>query len=361
MKQSLLKFFILSGMLMGFPMLGVFLADLPVRDFLEFPPETMHVAHAPSSWGVFILFCLIILLGISPLFFCFEWKKPSQKDPWGYAASFPWWGWAGMVLGMVAWIMAWNRFPWFAPLQPHTFTPLWLSYILVINGLTYRQTGSCLMVAAPGYFWGLFPLSAIFWWFFEYLNRFVQNWYYTGAHFNALEYFFFATLPFSTVLPAVLSTTEWIHQGCYLEVKPKTHLVPKRLPPRFFALFILMLSGSGLICIGIWPDVLFPLLWISPLLIILSLQSLMGESQLFSDGHPPDWRRILSATVAALFCGFFWEMWNFYSMAKWKYSIPFVHRFQIFEMPLLGYAGYLPFGLECLVVGQMFEKVLKKN
>jgi hypothetical protein len=34
--------------------------------------------------------------------------------------------------------------------------------------------------------------------------------------------------------------------------------------------------------------------------------------------------------------------------------VPFVHRFQIFEMPLLGYAGYLPFGLECLAVADLF-------
>jgi hypothetical protein len=50
----------------------------------------------------------------------------------------------------------------------------------------------------------------------------------------------------------------------------------------------------------------------------------------------------------------FWELWNSGSLAHWEYTIPFTHRFQLFEMPLLGYAGYLPFGLECLVVVQLF-------
>ena len=63
---------------------------------------------------------------------------------------------------------------------------------------------------------------------------------------------------------------------------------------------------------------------------------------------------MVSAALAALICGFFWEMWNFYSLARWTYSVPLVHRFQIFEMPLLGYAGYLPFGLECAVMGSLF-------
>jgi hypothetical protein len=43
-------------------------------------------------------------------------------------------------------------------------------------------------------------------------------------------------------------------------------------------------------------------------------------------------------------------MWNYYSQAKWIYTVPYVNRFKIFEMPILGYAGYLPFGLECAVV-----------
>ena len=55
--------------------------------------------------------------------------------------------------------------------------------------------------------------------------------------------------------------------------------------------------------------------------------------------------------LAALVCGFFWEMWNYFSLARWTYSVPLVQRFQLFEMPLLGYAGYLPFGLVCAIIG----------
>jgi hypothetical protein len=48
-------------------------------------------------------------------------------------------------------------------------------------------------------------------------------------------------------------------------------------------------------------------------------------------------------------------MWNFFSLAKWEYSIPFVHRYQIFKMPVLGYAGYLPFGLEIATIEKMMN------
>ncbi len=51
-------------------------------------------------------------------------------------------------------------------------------------------------------------------------------------------------------------------------------------------------------------------------------------------------------------------MWNMFSLARWEYTIPFVHALQVFEMPVLGYAGYLPFGLECLAVGDVMQRLL---
>ncbi|MEC7347693.1 MAG: hypothetical protein VYB60_02400, partial [SAR324 cluster bacterium] len=50
--------------------------------------------------------------------------------------------------------------------------------------------------------------------------------------------------------------------------------------------------------------------------------------------------------AGCLICGFFWEFWNFWSYPKWIYQIPFVDFWRIFEMPVLGYLGYLPFALE---------------
>jgi hypothetical protein len=114
----------------------------------------------------------------------------------------------------------------------------------------------------------------------------------------------------------------------------------------------------GLVGVGVWPNYLSPLLWLSPLLIIVSFQELQGENHVLSNIYYGDWRQVISSALAAIFCGWFWEMWNYYSLAKWEYRVPFVHRFQIFEMPLLGYAGYLPFGLACSAVGEILEKMI---
>jgi hypothetical protein len=215
------------------------------------------------------------------------------------------------------------------------------------------------MTDGTRFFLLLFPASAVFWWFFEYLNRFVQNWYYIGVQFSPWPYFWYATLPFSTVLPAVLSTRQyllsanWISRG-YTDVKPI-----KLSCFGTAAGGVLLLSAAGLAGVGVWPNYLFPLLWVSPLLIITCLQTLMKERHIFSQMAAGNWSGAVAAALAAIFCGVFWEMWNYFSLAKWEYSIPLVHRFQIFEMPLLGYAGYLPFGLECAVIGDMLRTLFK--
>ncbi len=348
-------------MLLGLPLLGIVLANFPVQRYLEFPPHSQYVHHAAFSWNVFVGYTLFILCFAIPLFLTIVKSLRQINIKPSPLYTFPWWGWLGVITGMVTWILAWTRFSWFARFQPHTFTPLWLSYILVINAFCKRQTGRCMILDHTRLFLFLFPASAVFWWFFEYLNRFVQNWHYTGVHYDALEYFLYATLSFSTVLPAVLGTRDLMNTFSWVRPGSDNFKPFKSLHPKMSALSALAVSGIGLMCIGVWPDYLFSLLWISPLIIIVSLQTLMGEKHILSEMIAGHWSPVISSAVAALFCGFFWEMWNTYSLAKWKYSIPFVHRFKIFEMPILGYAGYLPFGLECAVIGKMVEQWIRNS
>ena len=58
------------------------------------------------------------------------------------------------------------------------------------------------------------------------------------------------------------------------------------------------------------------------------------------------WDTVLVLFAAGLICGWFWELWNVFSMPKWIYHVPLVNLPKLFEMPLLGYGGYLPFALE---------------
>ena len=348
-------------MLLGLPLAGVLLKGLPLNRYLEFPPQTRYVTHAPFSWPVFWGYVLLILAAVVPLLIRAIRKVGNAKARVLTVYSFPWWGWLGIVSGLIFWVIAWTRLPALGAFQPHTFTPLWLSYIVVINALTYRRKGSCMMLDRPGFFLVLFPFSALFWWFFEYLNRFVQNWYYVGVQFSPQAYFWYATLSFSTVLPAVLGTREWMADCPFIQQGFKDFFRVRIPCPRAVAAMVLTVSGAGLAGIGVRPDLLFPLLWVSPLLIIISLQVLWEEPNMLDRMASGDWRPFMAAASAALMCGGFWEMWNYYSLAKWEYAVPFVQKCMIFEMPVLGFAGYLPFGLECAVIGGIIERLLDRQ
>ena len=46
-------------------------------------------------------------------------------------------------------------------------------------------------------------------------------------------------------------------------------------------------------------------------------------------------------------------------MPKWVYHIPYVGEPKLFEMPVLGYGGYLPFALEVYAVVQMVNLLVR--
>ena len=270
------------------------------------------------------------------------------------ATTFPWWGWITVLWVALSWIFAWTRLDWFIPWQVHTFPLLWFGYIVLLNALTYQRSNQCFLLHRPWFLGQLFFLSSGFWWTFEYLNQFVNNWHYVNLpDTTQLQYFFYTSLSFSTVLPAVLSTYEWLATFPRLTQPFATwHQFPWITNLKSSWIF-LTLGSIGLGLIGIWPTVLFPLLWVCPLCLLVGVQGHGNEFTGFRGLTQGDWRPILLSGLSAFVCGLWWELWNIYSLVHWEYTLPSVHAFKIFEMPILGYAGYLPFGLTCLLVTEL--------
>jgi len=112
----------------------------------------------------------------------------------------------------------------------------------------------------------------------------------------------------------------------------------------------LLAAGLGLGLIGVCPDYLFPLLWVAPLIILLALKIRFKDRHLLNPerGAATGHRCHAGRRYLRLFMGDV----KLLDLVKWHYVIPFVDRFHLFEMPILGYAGYLLFGLEYAVVGE---------
>ncbi|MFQ5380727.1 MAG: hypothetical protein ACE5EF_03755, partial [Dehalococcoidia bacterium] len=338
---------------LGLPLLGAALAGASVDSRLAFPPATDVVEKPGFSWWAA---GPLLVAGIATVAAA-GWRVIAVGRSGDVRPSvdrrFPWWGWVGFALMVVAWTVAWMRPEVLGPLQRHTFTPLWLGYVLTMGGLTFYRAGSCLMVRSPRLVGSLFLLSALFWWVFEYLNRFVQNWNYQGpGEMSGLEYFLMATPPFATVLPAVTVSTELLATWPRLRRAFAVPLPEDAAVARPFGAALIMGSAVGLLGMGAWPDYVFPLVWVAPLLLLSGVSLLRSGRLPFAPCDSGGWP-VLLPCVAALVCGFFWEMWNAGSLAHWEYSVPFVQRWLLFEMPALGYLGYLPFGLECVAVAAL--------
>ncbi|HSE83852.1 MAG TPA: hypothetical protein VLB01_04840 [Thermodesulfobacteriota bacterium] len=268
-------------------------------------------------------------------------------------------GWPGIALVVTFWMLNW-LLP--GPRTHWGFFPLWLGYCLTVDALVFSRKGSSMLTRGPGGYAILFLVSIPAWWLFELLNKYTRNWHYIGGEFlTDLEYAVLASLSFSTVIPAVFGTAElvstfkWIKQikrGPVVKPTPLTLLV-------FFITGWLML-----ILLLAYPTYFFPFLWLSVYFILEPLNVLLKNRSLFEYTTSGDWRPVLALWLGCLICGFFWEMWNFFSYPKWIYDVPFVNFLNIFEMPLLGYGGYLPFALELfalyhLIIGIFGQKDTK--
>ncbi len=264
--------------------------------------------------------------------------------------------WLGLILIILFWILNWSL----NGLRTHWgFFPLWLGYCLTIDGLVYIRKGTSLLKRNVFSYIMLFVISAPAWWLFEFFNHFTQNWLYDGKEFfTDFEYALLASLSFSTVMPAVFGTAElvstfnWIKKrGSGRKLKPTN----KNLST-IFSLGIVML-----VLLLLFPGIFYVFIWISIFFIIEPVNVLLKNKSLLFYTSEGNWKPILSLIIGCLICGFFWEMWNNFSYPKWIYNVPGVNFMHLFEMPLLGYLGYISFSLELYAIYHFIVGIFGKK
>jgi hypothetical protein len=330
--------------------------------FGEFPPQ--KVTDAPGfSWIYFLLMLpgviIISALIIWPKWFGFKGESP-RPGPQS-TVSYPWWMWAGLLVNLFFWGLMWDHGTWAGELVYWSFTPMWWGFILFLDGIVYkRNNGVSLAASKPRLFWISAVISIVAWAYYEYYDYFVlANWYYPHAHdapwsVTLLQIEFLLT--YSTVTPVIF---EWYTLF--------------RTVPGFFERYQngpkWQLNGNSLIAIGavligamvVLPHLLFWVVWIGPFMIMTGVLLNAGIWNPFEDIAKGNWGAGVLIALASMVNGFFWEFWNHGSYATnpesttnpnfWVYDIPYVNVIHLFsEMPLLGYFGYLPFGVVVLQV-----------
>jgi len=262
----------------------------------------------------------------------------------------------GLALVAFFWFASWTHLD---VLGEYAFFPLWLGYILTVDALVAWRKGTSLLLRAPREFLALFALSAPVWWIFEFHNYFLLNWHYLGSHDPSFwEMLLVGTIDFSTVMPAVFETYELICTFTWFERWKNRARVRVSARGLWITMYVAVFLFAGVLFL---PRYFFPFTWVWLFLFVDALNFLRGRASLLEQVSRGDWRNVITLALAGIVCGFFWEMWNIFALPKWYYTVPFVSFAHVFEMPLLGYGGYIPFAWELYAVYHLVTGIWQRS
>ncbi len=248
-------------------------------------------------------------------------------------------------------------------------TPLcWVGYLLLADGLltwlsrrTPRHGWSSPARTRPRRFAVAFVTSVGVWVFFDWVNfSFIHAWDYYGVEPLSLAHVLIAKfVAFGAISPAMFMAAELYQQAGLRRWRGRGLPIGRAWP-------------IAALVVGI-PAFFFPFwvrdpvgclaLWVSVVLVLDPINDSLGAPSLIRDWRAGRFGRTLALMAGGLTCGLLWELWNYWAAAKWTYDLPFLGPFEahkLFEMPLPGFVGFLPFALECWVALQTILLLLDK-
>ena len=244
------------------------------------------------------------------------------------------------------------------------FTPImWSCYILLADAAVLAIRGHSFLHDQPKRFAALALLSIPLWLIFEAYNLRLQNWTYHGVPkawpLAMLGYGW----SFATITPGIFETAELIESFGWF--RPASKFEFSRIAQNCMILF----GGACLLAPAAVPQAtarrLFILVWIGFVFLLDPINYRIGLPSFIGDFERGCRSRFYALLASGFVCGWFWEFWNYWAAAKWYYIFPIFQQFKIFEMPVPGYLGFLPFALECFVMyvtaGWIVMKVLRRQ
>lgn len=220
----------------------------------------------------------------------------------------------------------------------------WFGLILLLDSIATSR-GVPSLFSPPQKFFQIAIASSFFWWIYEGANIFLENWFYPSQFaYTQTEWGVFATLAFTTVLPVLITSTNVV-QSFY----------PGKIPnsqKRLSSLLVLELVGTGILFFLLVvqsPKIFFPLIWFVIFLVLDPINSILKKRSLISMAMNKHYLPLLILGAGALFAGFWWESLNgtlqnwVYPISPYFWHLPKPFTIKIYEMPLLGYLGYIPF------------------
>lgn len=232
----------------------------------------------------------------------------------------------------------------------------WWGFILFLDSVNFRRTHSSLIYDSGKklFFWMFISVSV--WLVFELFNLRLENWSYHHLPSNLSERWLGYFVAFATVIPALKELSHFFRS--FLEGK-NIHLFRFHVTPTFLWMSI----SGGIVCIILilfWPQVFFPLVWLCFIFLLEPINYKLNNPTLIRNMERKEWTTIWSWMLGGLAAGILWEFWNYWPGSHWEYSLPYLDFGRIFQMPFLGYLGFIPFALEIFAIFQITSYVYQR-
>lgn len=232
----------------------------------------------------------------------------------------------------------------------------WWSFILVVDSLNFRRRKASPLSESTKSFLFLAFISVFVWLIFELFNLRLKNWSYHDLPSSIFERWLGYFIAFASVIPAMREISFFV-EGFF----KKKRLALFRMKPSPIFLRLCVFLGVLSIFLSLsWPRLFFPLVWLCFIFLLEPLNFWLENKTFLADLERREWTRLWSWISAGLVAGFFWELWNFWAGSRWEYSLPYLNFWRVFQMPVLGYTGFLPFALEIFAFYQLFSGMYKK-
>ena len=235
----------------------------------------------------------------------------------------------------------WGLWRGVEPIATWSYDLSWWSAILLADAVVYLRTGSSILLSRTSGFFGLALASGAYWLLYECANLRLANWYYVGIPPDRFTQTVGVYVSFATVLPGVLVIHTLLGGSA-----ARTPRAPSPLPARARAL----LYGAGIACLVLpllFPRQAYPLVWGAAFLLLEPWLASRDERSLLARLLAGDRGPLVRMLATGLVTGAMWETWNWRSPAKWIYTVPLFEDGKLFEMPYLGFVGFVPFALGC--------------
>ncbi len=290
-------------------------------------------------------------------------------------------------------------------------TPIcWVGYLLFFDGLlttlARRRRDATLSPIRhrPNRFVVAWLTSIPVWCFFDYVNfKYLDAWRYHGLPLETWSRHVGYFVAFAAISPGMFLAAAWFQRlgfrklrvggGVWQQVLPWAVLIGVNVTLTVATLLLMryathgtaeqvgltmtaaMLLGPGLTLTVFtrrlsWASLGFGLgftawavlardplgnmaLWVGLIFLLDPIVYALKGPSILRDWQAGRWGRMLALFAGGALCGLLWEFWNYWALSKWTYRLPFLGALEdvrYFEMPLLGFLGFLPFAVECWVV-----------